>query len=173
VHMKSKFAVCLVLIFSCNALLVGQNTTSSWKEYVYPNDGFAVTLPSSPTPHKDLQLPNMTVYTVRFSNEAGMSLRISDEKRQCATTIASLKEGALRGSHAAEKVDSLREFSKNGYPGIDIESAVSSRIKRYERYCVNGKFYIFVATWPLGDGRPTGMTRVVDSFRLLNPPEKN
>lgn len=62
---------------------------ASWKEYTYANDGFAITLPSEPTPHKDAQLPDLqiNVYT-----SGGVTLRVEVASNGCDSAISTQAE---------------------------------------------------------------------------------
>ena len=53
--------------------LPSQNRTSSWKEYAYPSEGFAITLPTDPSPHDDATMPEMRAYTVHLSLQVGFT----------------------------------------------------------------------------------------------------
>ncbi len=171
--MRSMVAAILVLV---PFLLFGQESASSWKEYVYPNDGFAITLPSAPNPHRDLTMPNMTAYTVHLAGNISVTLRVASEMRDCASTLALLKEGALHGKQPGQPIDpsSVRDFSANGYPGVEYEFNVNPKLKTYDRYyCVKGRFYIFTADWPSNAPKPPAVARIIESFRLTKPAALN
>ncbi len=155
----------LVPIFICGSLLQAQ---SAWKEYIYPQDGFAVMLPYEPSPHQDSNNPDITVYTVRVEGKVGLSIRVVHENRDCAATLGLLRDGAKAGRQPGIDLPSIREFSLNGYPGVEYEYGVESDQKHYERYyCVNKRFYIFSFGWPDTQPKPQEALRVIRSFRLL------
>lgn len=169
--MKRKISAGIILILNCAVLALGQKRPP-WKEYVYADDGFAVTLPSAPLPHKDLTMPHMNTYTVHLSDDVGITLRVSQERRDCVSTLATLKDGALHGKQLEQPIDSssVKDFSLNGHSGVEYEFAASPSQKIYDRfYCVQDRFYIFTAHWPTKGPRPADLTRIIESFRLLNP----
>jgi hypothetical protein len=73
-----------------NSLAVAKRRTPLWKEYVFADDGFAITLPEAP--HPDAALPDMTVYTVSVLPGAILSFRVSHENRDCMEGLAQLKD---------------------------------------------------------------------------------
>lgn len=52
----------------------GDTPLPEWKEYLYPENSFAITLPSDPHPHKSTQTPNGMAYSVPLSSGARFSL---------------------------------------------------------------------------------------------------
>jgi hypothetical protein len=138
-----------------------------WKEYVYERDGFAITLPLTPEPHSDPNLPSATVYTVHFSADDALSIRALQDPRPCADTLGTLKSGALGGKQPGVDLASVKEITVAGYPGVEYSTRNAGR-NTFERYvCANGSYYIFTARWPSGQPRPAAFTRIVESLRLL------
>ena len=150
-----------------SAPALAQRQNASWKEYTFADDGFAITLPDATTPHPDATLPETTVYTVSVPPDAKLSLRVSHQDRDCATTLAQLKDGALKGKAGIDP-SSLIEISINGYPGVEYQYKLGPGFYSSDRfYCVNGRFYMFSIAWPLNQSRPATAMRVLNSFRLL------
>jgi len=144
-----------------------QRKTASWKEYIFADEGFAITLPDETNPHPDATLAETTVYTVSMSPETKLSLRVSHQNRDCAATLAQLKDGALKGKSGIDP-SSVMEVSISGYPGVEYQYKLDAGFFSSDRfYCVNGRFYTFSIAWPLNQSRPAAATRVVNSFRLL------
>jgi hypothetical protein len=145
----------------------------SWKEYTFADDGFAITVPESPNPHPDATLPDMTVYTVSVQPGTRLSLRVSHQKRDCASTLAQLRDGALKGKSGIDP-SSVKDVRVDGHLGVEYQYKDDSGLFSAERfYCVNGMFYMFSARWPSSQPQPAAVERIVSSFRLLNPePEK-
>jgi len=73
-----------------------QRQIVSWREYIFANDGFAMTLPDAPITLSDATLPEMTVYSVSVLPDSKLSLHVSHQDRDCAATLAQLKDGAQR-----------------------------------------------------------------------------
>jgi hypothetical protein len=172
-RMISMRSVGLMVAFSFGATGVAQTTTNKggeWKNYKYPNAGFAVTFPHDPNPHNDPTMPEMTAYTVHFSSRAGLTLRVSSQTRDCAATLKQLRDGALSGKQPGLIAKSLKDVSVSGYPGIEWEFRAQPGVQQFERYvCAEGKFYFFAASWPSSEQKPQDLDRVLNSFKLLNP----
>jgi hypothetical protein len=141
----------------------------SWKEYTFADDGFAITVPESPNPHPDATLPDVTVYTVSVLPGTKLSLRVSHQKKDCASTLAQLKDGALMGKSGIDP-SSVKYVSVDGHPGMEYQYRDDSDLFSADRfYCVNGVFYMFSVRWPSTQPQPAAVARIVSSFRLLNP----
>lgn len=146
---------------------LAQHQIASWKEYVFANEGFAITFPESPVPHPDAALPDMTVYSVSVTPRVRLSLRVSHDDRNCADTLAQLKDGALKGKSGIDP-SSVGDFSVSGHPGMEYQYKLDTDLTSYDRfYCVNGTFYAFSSSWPGSGPRPVGVSRIISSFRLL------
>jgi hypothetical protein len=66
----------------------------------------------------------------------------------------------------------VKDVSIDGYLGGEFQYANRSSSDRF--YCVNGRFYTFSSRWPSTQPCPAAITRIVNSFRLLNAePRKN
>jgi hypothetical protein len=97
-----------------------------WKEYVYPNDRFAITLPSAPRPHKDAQFPDLqvNVYT-----SGGVTLRVEDAPNGCDSAITTIAKSAEELKTGQKKSDpafrldlaSVKQGSLDGYPFIEYQ----------------------------------------------------
>jgi len=165
----------LVLTLTITALAAGQGQRRSWKEYVYADDGFAVTLPWAPAQRNDPNNESITVYTVSFDG-SDLSLRVDHRTRDCAATLNELKEGALKNKQPKQPINpaSVKDVSLGDSPGLEYEFEAGSMYRGYNRsYCVNGHFYIFSADWPGSKARPTAVDRVMESFHLVNYGARN
>ena len=145
--------------------------TPSWKEYVFADDGFAITVPASPREHADPDNPEFTVYSLPPPDKAILNLRVSHQNRDCASMLAQLKEGALRGESGILP-SSVRTPSLGGSPGLEYEWTGPVHTSSDRFYCVSGKFYAFSASWPRGTDRPSVIIRAISSFRLLGSETK-
>jgi hypothetical protein len=151
-----------------NGLAFAQLRTASWKEYVFADEGFAITLPEAPNPHPDPVLPDMTVDTVSLLPGAGLTLRVSHEIRDCTEVLAQLKDDALKVKSGTEP-SSEKDVSVDGYPGVEFQYNLDANRSSFHRfYCVNGRFYTFSSVWPSTQPLPAAAVRIVSSFRLLN-----
>jgi hypothetical protein len=164
--MRMKKLATLVLILSWAVFALAQRHTAPWKEYVFADDGFAITLPDIPHPHPDTTLPEMTVYTVSLQSDAKLSLRVSHQSRDCDATLAELKDGALKGKSGIDPT-SVKDVSVDGHPGVEYQYGLGDRSSSDRFYCVNGRFYSFSCSWSNTHPRPAAVARAVSSFRLL------
>jgi len=150
----------------------GQN---GWKEYAYPNDGFAITLPSAPTPHKDAQFPDLqvNVYT-----SGGVTLRVEEAPNGCDSAITTIAKSAEELRTGQKKPDpafrldlaSVKQGRLDGYPFIEYQqTVVRDGVNSYERwYCADKRLYVFSSVWATGLTKPDDVNRIGRSFRLLN-----
>ena len=69
--MKLGFIAVVLLRMSMVGLAQDETPSSAWKEYVYSENGFAITLPGDPHPHKSSQMPSGTAYSVQLVNGTG------------------------------------------------------------------------------------------------------
>ena len=149
------------------------NSPAIWKEYTYPNDGFAITLPSEPTPHKDAQFRHLYI---NVYSSGGVTLRVSYAPNGCESQITT--QTAMIEDYASERKEpdpvfsidaaSIRKGNFEGHPFLEFEWEVKNSLNDYERwYCVDKRLYIFSAVWHVGAEKPTNVDRIVRSFRLL------
>lgn len=96
-----------------------------WKEYVYAEDGFAITLPEDPHPHPDASLADTTVYTVVVPPQGNLSLRVLRQERDCAATL----DGGLKGKAGIDPL-SVKEVSVAGHPGLESMDKLGSVLLR-------------------------------------------
>ncbi|MGA8273551.1 MAG: hypothetical protein WB919_18455 [Candidatus Sulfotelmatobacter sp.] len=140
---------------------------ASWKEYVFATDGFGITLPGNPQLHADTTLAEFTVYSVPLPDNSMLSLRVSHQTRDCAATLAELKDGALKGKSGIDP-SSVKSPAINGEQGLEYEYAPGpDRVSLDRFYCVSGRFYAFSTTWFGTQALPASVERVLSSFHLL------
>ena len=138
----------------------------AWHEYTYENDGFSITFPYSPKPHPDQSNPNLTVYSIRLSQDSVLSVRTVKDNRPCSDTLPLLNDGANK-----EKAN-VQRLSIQGHPAIDTENETGSN-RKFERYVCTGKrYYIFSMLWPKGNPKPLAGVRIIDSFKLRSGGEE-
>jgi hypothetical protein len=151
---------------------VAQDSPSSpaWREYVYPENSFAITLPTDPHPHKSAQVPNGTAYSVRLSS-ASFILVTTEANERCVEAVRSQsamwekwKNGPLEGFRGI----SFREVEGPGYTGVEFVQQVPSGSIDYERWvCGAHHMYVFASQWGSSKSKPNDLRRIVDSFRIL------
>ena len=165
-----------VLILQFSAAVSAQTSPAAkWKEYVYPDNGFAITLPSDPHPHKSSQMPNGTAYSVQLPTGTGLSLHTMQVAGDCnnaldkqAELYAEHKNGAAPAESSGFKVSSFRRVKGDGYDAVELIQQVPDGKMDYERWvCAPHRLYVFVSEWSPSDRQPPDIMRIVDSFRLL------
>src|SRR5579863_10770584 len=80
-----------------------QAAKAEWKEYPYPDDGFALTAPSQPMLQKQQQATaagnvEMRQYSVDLGNNAGVLMSVSDFPNTADSDPEKILESAVNGS---------------------------------------------------------------------------
>ena len=153
------------------------NPATTWKEYVYSDNGFAVTLPSDPHPHKSSEMPNGTAYSVQLTTGARLSVHTM-QTADCnyaldkqAELYTEHKTGAATAESNGFKVFSFRRVKGNGYDAIELVQQVPNGEMDYERWiCSPGRLYVITSGWNASEQQPPEIERIVASFRLLTKP---
>jgi hypothetical protein len=144
---------------------------SQWREYVYPQDGFAITLPSAPNPHYDGGDRHINVYTVAMGKTV-VSLRAISRLMDCETALSEMWDKAENTRNPNEPVikGSLKQISPAGMKGLEYETEMGSGQRSLHRFqCADEhKFYIFNVGYA-GKQRPTEVDRIIKSFHVVNP----
>jgi len=145
-----------------------------WKEYVYPENGFAITLPRDPHPHESSQMQHGTAYSVTFTGGSGLSLHTTTAHEKCAPILEAQADHAkhMMESGSAEsngfKALSLREVVGTGYKGFEFVQQVPNGKFDYERWvCSGDRLFVFASAWSSGEQQPTEISRIITSFRIL------
>jgi hypothetical protein len=140
-----------------------------WKEYVFSDDGFAITLPGDPHPHKSPQMANGMAYSVPLSNGARFSLYTEQANDRCTDTVrGQLRDAQNKAESNGYRVISFREVDGSGYKGIEFVQQVPTLKIDYERWiCAAHRLYLFAADWNPNDSEPKELHRIVGSWRLV------
>jgi len=141
-----------------------------WKEYIFADDGFAITFPSDPHPHKSPQMANGMAYSVPLSNGAHFSLYTEEANDTCADTVrGQLRDAKNKAESTGYRVISFRQVDGNGYKGIEFVQKVPNGKIDYERWlCAAHRLYLFVADWNPDESEPKELQRIVDSWRVVS-----
>ena len=147
----------------------GDMPLPEWKEYVYPENNFAVTLPSDPHPHKSPQMVNGMAYSVPLSNGARFSLYTEGANDTCVDTVrGQLGNAKNKGESTGYKMISFREVDSGEYKGVEFIQQVPTGKVDYERWiCAAHRLYLFVADWNPNEPEPKELRRIVDSWRVI------
>jgi hypothetical protein len=140
-----------------------------WRAYVYPDDGFGITLPAPTTPHNDSGDRHIHVYTVRLESGTIFSLRAVHKLMDCETTLADLWDKAESNKDPREPVvrGSLKQVSLAGLQGLEYETTQAGERSLHRFQCGNKLFYIFSAGYK--GKRPVDLDRIINSFQVVNP----
>jgi hypothetical protein len=147
-----------------------QQQKQQWRAYLYPDDGFGITLPAPATPHDDGGDPHIHVYTVALGNGSIFSLRVVHRLMDCDTALADLWDKAQnnRDQHEPVVEGSLKQVSLDGLQGLEYETGSQSGERILHRFhCGNKLFYIFSAGYK--GKRPADLDRIINSFQVVNP----
>jgi hypothetical protein len=160
--MRASFVLIVFLAFAFPAPVLSQQETT-WKEYRSTADGFALTVPTLPTPHDSPTFTGATVYTVYvvpLKADSEVVLKVKKEKGDCSGLISLLKSASAFP---------VREISIEGHPGVEYRSNSTSNASQFLKrwYCVGDRLYVFSVNWPSAEPFPTEATMILDSFRLL------
>jgi len=166
--MKTFFTASLVAIaaFAASA----QQHKQQWKAYIFPDDGFGITLAAPVTPHDDAGDRHIHVYSVPLGDGSIFSLRVVHRLMDCETTLADLWDKAQSNSDQGAPVveGSLKQVSLGGLEGLQYETSTQAGGRVLHRFqCGNKLFYIFSAGYK---GRPPAdLDRIINSFQVVNP----
>jgi hypothetical protein len=171
--MKSLVAVTLTLLITGACLAqkhsTPKQTAQQWRPYIYPDDGFAITLPAQPTPRNDGGDRHIHVYTVRLAGGTIFNLRAVHRLMDCETTLADLWDKADNNKDPKEPVirGSLKEVSLAGLRGLEYETGSSAERSLHRFHCGDKIFYIISAGYK--GKRPADIDRIINSFQVVNP----
>jgi len=168
-------------------LLSGQSDRSNgtqqekWKEYIFPDDSFAITLPERVNPHEDSTLSPATfkaftvsstyIYTARLPSGLVLGLHVVMFPEGCKDFIDKLEAaiadpGKMNIHVNPSEADKVTEVG--GYPAVEGERDTGPVFRSYDRFqCVDKKLYLFSTRWARGSKMPPEISRAIDSFRIL------
>lgn len=162
------------------AFLDARSPKTEWSEVIYQPDGFALTAPAPPIPYPDTDMPNTTKYSIYLpvsDKHYGLTLRVIHLSHSCKPALQLLKAqitGKTAGmspfNRGASQIDisSFKELSLGGNPGLQYRWADDTTSTRLDRqYCVNNNIYAFAARWRKANTIPPTISRIMDSFRLV------
>jgi hypothetical protein len=144
--------------------------SQQWRELVYPQDGFAITLPYAPKPYYDQGDRHISVYSVQMGKTV-VTLRAISRLMDCETALADQWEEADKKNAKEPLVKgSLKQISPAGMKGLEYETEIGSGERSLHRFqCADEhRFYIFRAGYT-GKQRPADVDRIIKSFHLVSP----
>jgi hypothetical protein len=162
----------LVLLASCALAMAIQG--QAWKEYVYAEDGFAITTPSEPAVQKDTRDTPMGPveshnYVLDLGNDTGLAIDATDLKVGDAVDVKLVLEASKTGTVESlhGKILSEKEITLGPNPGIQFEMETDSQHLRMQYFFVKGKLFALVSMAPNGKPLSPETDRIFASFRLV------
>jgi len=155
-----------IAVFAASA----QPQKQQWTAYVYPYDGFGITLPAPANPQNDGGDPHIHLYKIPLGNGSIFSLRVVHRVMDCETTLADLWDKAQSKGVQRQPVvpESLIQVSIAGLQGLEYETTTPAGERILHRFhCGNKLFYIFSAGYK--GKRPADLDRIINSFQVVNP----
>jgi len=158
----------LVLYVCCAGVSLAQNKRVQWKEYAYPQDGFAITLPDAPRIQPDANMPETMAYSVNINPDYAFTVRVRRDPRSCNVLLGQFRERVLTGKARGSNPSSLRDISLGGYSGLECEWNVSDEKVALERYyCGEGRIFILAVNRERSQALMPAAAKIMNSFRPL------
>jgi hypothetical protein len=128
-----------------------------------------------PERRNDLAAPDVTTYTVHLSPQLVVTFRVTNYKKDCETVWNETRELARRGAQPNLVKGSFKDVTVQGYSGLEWQLAVPAvGFTEYDRsVCVERRFYMFAARWPVGKEMPQSVKRILNSVRFLSVPQSH
>jgi hypothetical protein len=133
-----------------------------WREYSFPADRFAITLPYEPTPHSDRVNVGVTVYTIRLTPEAAISIRVVRSKDECDSRLRKVV-GDLQS-----EANPIKAISVAGHKAFEYEHRTGDLMTYGRSWCGDERVFVATARWPATEPRPDAVPRILNSFRLIS-----
>jgi hypothetical protein len=174
-------ATTVPLLLTAQSVRSNGTQQEKWKEYTFPDDGFAITLPERVDPHEDSTLSPATfkaftvsttyIYTVRLASGLVLGLHVVTFPGGCSDFLnklqAAMADPGKMGIHV-DPSESDKVTEVGGYPAVEGERDTEPKFRSYDRFqCVDKKLYVFSTSWPRGSKMPPEIRRAIDSFRIL------
>src|SRR3954453_22901192 len=111
-----------VFVSSVNTgVTLSQSNKPIWKEYSFPEDGFAISLPDAPRKHPDKNMPDATTYSVNINPDYAFTLRVIRDPRECSAILGQLRDSVLTRKDQETDPASLKDLDLDGHPGLEYE----------------------------------------------------
>lgn len=173
VDMKKYFqAALLPALLACVALAAP--VQGGWKEYVYADDGFAISSPMPPTldaQATETPLGSMDAhnFTVDLGNDTSVGVNATDLKMgqgiDAKLVLGGIKAGLVQSLQG--KIVSEKEISLGSNPGVEFELVAETNHMRIRCFFIEGRLFALISTAPLAKPIAPETTRMFDSFRLV------
>ena len=169
------------------ALVTGAAQADTWKEYVFDDDGFAVSAPSQPElTSQPIYVASGTadahVYTTAAGSDTALMLFVFQRDRADRRTTAQFHEQARQGSldPVNGKLRRRSDLKLGKFAGIELEFEAQhpeldtrTHQVRSRYYMVGHKIFHLIAIAPIGAPFPDDAERWFKSFRLTTAADNN
>jgi|SRR5579864_397970 len=153
------FIPLVVLLAYATPLLCQQ--TEPWKEYVYSDDGFAVSAPAEPKLETN---PKHHIYISRGSNHETLGVVVMNVNGEPDEEIRGMKQTMVADPSTVPS--SIADITYANNPALSGQKLIDKQRYRVRIYCVDGRLFVLeVSEGPEGE-------RFINSFRLVEAPWK-
>ena len=163
----------VAVVAMCLYVAFGQEST--WREYEYAEDGFAVSLPFKPRLEVipvDTEAGRMDVRSYDVDSDTwNLSIAVNEISRFGDVPVKGLLEAGMNGSVKEVKGElvSQRDISLDGTPGIEYEIRTTTHHSLARSYYVNGRLITVLSVSATGQPLFAGTERFFGSLRFIPP----
>jgi len=167
------------LTCSLTALLVlaaaaAVSQSAEWKQYVYPNDGFAISAPAKPQA-QDQSTDTATgrlqshTYAIELGGDSGFMVSVTDFGKgpniNAKAMLQAARDGSLKSTNS--KLISEKEISLEGNPGLEFDFEAPAHHGRARYYIFQGRLLTLMSIAPAGKPLSLDTARIFNSLRFL------
>jgi hypothetical protein len=143
-------------------------------EYVYAEDGFAISAPAQPTLQTQAtETPigplDAHSFTVDLGNDTTVGVNATDLKMgqgiDAKLILGGIKAGLAESMQG--KIVSEKEISLGSNPGVEFELVAETNHMRIRCFFIDAKLFVLMSTAPLAKPIAPETGRIFDSFRLV------
>jgi hypothetical protein len=172
--MKIRLSQAGFWLFTLSVFFTFAYGQAGWKEYSFPDDGFAISAPSEPIFEKDTtQTPigplESHTYQVPLGAGGGFMVSAAEFKQGEAVPVRELLQAAKNGAAANSKstASKERDVSLEGNLGLEFELGNEVFHSRVRVFYVHGKLLTVMAAAPAATAIPPEADRLFNSLRLI------
>jgi hypothetical protein len=161
-------AICLC----CGVLTWSQ--TAQWKEFVYQDDGFAISAPSQPIMQKRMMKPlagevEAHVYFIPAPEYQMMVMYAPLHPKDKRTPQQALEDAKKGPAVSGARLLSQKSIMLGKYPGLEMETEDDDNHQLGRFYAVNRRMYTLAIAVPKGRPFPAEAKHWLESFRIVAP----
>jgi hypothetical protein len=156
------------------ALTQAQAANPGWREYSYPEEGFAMTAPVRPAFEKEQHATEsgsleLRQYSVDLAGGIEVVMSVSDLPNSNHATPKAILQGAVNGSLPPTKATKIsqKDIELQQVPGIEFEAKSGDYRLLGRYYWKNGRLFSLLAVAPWGTSMPADAVRIMDSLKFV------